>query len=93
MQTNKTRDHVSDLVTIDRFSTITQRVSMMIKRMMREIARRLKRMVFGWRPEGAAKMTRTILKRFMSAREWEKYWRKRLKISGDVILTLSVVQN
>jgi hypothetical protein len=67
---------------------VTPRVSMMIERMMREIARRLKRMAFGWSPEGAAKMTRIILKRFTSAGEWEKYWRKRLKISGDVILTL-----
>jgi hypothetical protein len=67
---------------------VTPRVSMMIERMMREIARRLKRMAFGWSPEGAAKMTRIILKRFTSAGEWEKYWRKRLKINGNVFLTL-----
>jgi len=67
---------------------VTPRVSTLIERMLREVARRLKRMAFGWSPEGAARMTRIILKRFTSAGEWEKYWRKRLKINGDVILTL-----
>jgi hypothetical protein len=67
---------------------VTPRVSMLIERMMREIARRLKRMAFGWSQEGAAKMARIIIKRFTSAGEWEKYWRKRLKINGNVILSL-----
>jgi hypothetical protein len=49
-------------------------------------------MAFGWSPAGAAKMTRIILKRFASAGEWEKYWRKRLRINGDVILTLRSIK-
>ena len=71
---------------------VTRRVSSLIERMMREIARRLKRMAFGSSPAGAAKMTRIILKRFTSAGEWEKYWRKRLRINGDVILTLRSIK-
>ena len=71
---------------------VTPRVSSLIERMMREIARRLKRIAFGWSPAGAAKMTRIILKRFTSAGEWEKYWRKRLRINGDVILTLRSIK-
>lgn len=67
---------------------VTPRVSSLIERLMREIARRLKRIAFGWSPMGAAKMTKIILRRFTSAGEWETYWRKRLRISGDVILTL-----
>lgn len=71
---------------------VTPRVSMLIERMMREIARRLKRMAFGWSPEGAAKMARIIIKRFTSAGEWEKYWRKRLRINGNVILSLRSIK-
>jgi hypothetical protein len=67
---------------------VTPRVSMLIERMMREIARRLKRMAFGWSPEGAAKMTRIILKRFTSAGEWEKFWRKKLRINDNVFLSI-----
>ena len=71
---------------------VTPRVSMLIERMIREIARRLKRMAFGWSPEGAAKMTRIILKRFTSAREWEKYWRKKLRINDNVLLSIRSIK-
>ena len=64
---------------------ITPRVSSMIERMMREIARRLKRIAFGWSPAGAAKMARVIIKRFTSAAQWDEYWKSRLKIHGKVL--------
>ena len=67
---------------------VTPRVSSMIERMMRELARRLKRMAFGWSEEGAAKMARIIIKRFTSAGQWDKYWRKKLRIQGNVMLSL-----
>ena len=31
-------------------------------------------------------MARIIIKRITSAGEWEAYWRKRLRISGNVVL-------
>jgi hypothetical protein len=64
------------------------RVSSMIERMMREIGRRIKKIGHGWSPEGAAKMTRIIIKRITSADEWNQYWREKLKISGLVRLSL-----
>ncbi len=67
---------------------VSPRVSSFIERLMRELARRLKRMAFGWSQEGAAKMARIIIKRFTSANQWEAYWRKRLKLDGNVIMTL-----
>ena len=67
---------------------VTPRVSSMIERMMRELARRLKRMAFGWSEDGAAKMARIIIKRFTSAGQWEKYWRERLRIQNNVMLVL-----
>jgi hypothetical protein len=71
---------------------VTPRVSMLIERMMRELARRLKRMAFGWSEEGAAKMARIIIKRFTSADHWEKYWRDRLRIEGNVMLVLKSIK-
>ena len=71
---------------------VTPRVSSMIERMMRELARRLKRMAFGWSEEGAAKMARIIIKRFTSADQWEKYWRDRLRIQGNVLLILRTIK-
>jgi hypothetical protein len=67
---------------------VSPRVSSFIERMMRELARRLKRMAFGWSEDGAAKMARIIIKRFTSANQWEAYWKKRLNIQGNVIMTL-----
>jgi hypothetical protein len=60
--------------------------------MMRELARRLKRMAFGWSEQGAAKMARIIIKRFTSANQWEAYWKKRLRIQGNVILTIRSIK-
>ncbi|KXB05181.1 hypothetical protein AKJ51_05270 [candidate division MSBL1 archaeon SCGC-AAA382A20] len=71
-----------------RTGIVTPRVSSLIERMMREIARRLKRIAFGWSEEGAAKMTRIIIKRFTSPKEWEKYWKEKLRIEENVVLTL-----
>ena len=71
---------------------VTPRVSSMIERMMREIARRLKRMAFGWSEEGAAKMASIIIKRFTSAGQWEKYWRDRLRIQDNVMLVLRSIR-
>jgi hypothetical protein len=75
---------------------INPRAASFIERMMREIGRRLKRMAFGWSPQGAAKMTRIILKRFTSAAQWDDYWKQRLGITGKVLLALQnirVLQN
>ncbi len=63
------------------------RVSSMIERMMREIGRRIKKIGFNWSPEGAAKMTRIIVKRITSANEWEQHWKKKLNFKGTVKLS------
>ena len=75
-----------------RTGLITPRASSMIERMMREIARRLKRIAFGWSPAGAAKMARIIIKRFTSAQQWQEYWKNRLNIEGKVIMLLRSIK-
>ncbi len=63
---------------------VAPKVSSMIERMMREIGRRIKKIGHGWSPEGAAKMTRIIIKRITSAKEWDEYWKNKLKIDESV---------
>ena len=65
---------------------VSPRVSSFIERMMRELARRLKQMTFGWTKERAARMAKIIIGRFASANQWETYWQKRLSIQENVIL-------
>lgn len=71
---------------------VSPRVSSFIERMMRELARRLKRMAFGWSEEGAARMARIIIKRFTSANQWEVYWKKRLRLEGNVMLRIGNIR-
>ena len=72
-----------------RTGVVHPRVSSMIERMMREIGRRIKKIGHGWSPEGAAKITRIIIKRITSADEWNEHWKAKLKISGKVKLSFA----
>lgn len=68
------------------YGIVGPRTASLIERMMREIGRRLKRIAFGWGDKGAAKMARIIIKRFSTAKQWEAYWMKKLRIDGKVML-------
>jgi hypothetical protein len=74
------------------YGLICPRASSMIERMMRELGRRLKRIAHGWSERGAAKMARIIIKRITSAREWQEYWERRLRIMGQVQLSLTAIR-
>jgi hypothetical protein len=65
---------------------VSPRVSSWIERVMREIARRLKRMAFGWSERGAQKMCRIVLKRFTDRASWDTWWQQRLRLNGNVQL-------
>jgi hypothetical protein len=67
---------------------VSPRVTSVIERLMREIGRRLKRIAFGWSPAGAAKMARIVIKRIVDPAQWDRYWRRRLRIEGNVTLLL-----
>ncbi len=69
-----------------KYGIVGPRTASLIERMMREIGRRLKRIAFGWSEKGAAKMARIIIKRFSTAKQWEAYWMKKLRIDGKVML-------
>ena len=71
---------------------VSMRVTSQLERLMREIGRRLKRIAFGWGEEGAAQMTRIIIKRITSADEWTSYWNKRFNFNGGVRLIYKEAQ-
>jgi hypothetical protein len=71
---------------------VNPKVSSFIERLMREVARRLKRIAFGWRPENAAKMARIVLKRVTDPLAWEAYWTKRLRLEGNVTIAFRGVK-
>lgn len=72
---------------------INPKVSSFIERLMREVGRRLKRIAFGWRPPNAAKMARLVLKRVTNPLEWDAYWKKRLRLDGNVVFAFRHVRS
>jgi hypothetical protein len=60
------------------------RTTSLIERLMRELARRLKRIAFGWSENGAAKVARIIVKRILTPEKWNEYWNQKMRIDGKV---------
>lgn len=81
----------SDMFTYLRFwmktGVVTPRVSSKLERLMRELNRRIKKFAFNWSDRGAGKVTRILLKLICAPQEWEDYWLKRSKMSGNIRLT------
>ena len=72
---------------------VSPRAASLIERLMREIARRLKRIAHGWSETGAAKMACIILKRFTHADAWNTYWKKKLRLEGNVRWALRDIEH
>ena len=60
--------------------------SSLIERTMRELARRLKRIAYGWKADGLNKVSKLLLKIFSNEDEWKRYWDDRMSISNNVLL-------
>ena len=59
---------------------------------MRELARRIKRIAYGWSDKGVTKVAMIILKRFINEKEWEDYWKKKMGIIGNVMIDIGNYQ-
>lgn len=68
------------------------RASSLIERTMREIARRVKRISYNWKPDGLEKIVKIVLKIFSQPEKWEKYWNDRMNISQSVMLTFKILK-
>jgi len=71
-----------------KWGLISPRASSMVERVMRELARRIKRIAYGWSDKGVTKIARIILKRFTNEKEWEEYWKKKMNIIGNVVIDI-----
>lgn len=67
---------------------ICPRASSMIERVMRELGRRLKKLAYNWSDKGIAKVARIILKKFTGLEQWNAYWKKKLRLDGNVTFGL-----
>jgi hypothetical protein len=62
------------------------RTTSKLERLMREIGLRLKKIAFGWSEKGAAQMTRILIRKIVNPDEWEAYWKKVLRLDGNVTI-------
>lgn len=69
---------------------VSPKASSLIERVMREPARRIKRIAYGWSDRGVEKVAKIILKRHSAPEEWRGYWEKRNQPNGKV---MAFVQN
>jgi hypothetical protein len=61
---------------------IAPKTTSLLERVFREIGRRLKRIAWGWSDQVATKLSKMILLKQYSRKEWEKYWMNKLDIVG-----------
>lgn len=73
-----------------KWGLVSPKASSLIERVMRELARRIKRIAYGWSDKGVEKVAKIILKRHSDPEEWRRYWEKRNQPNGKV---MAFVQN
>lgn len=71
-----------------KYGVICPNASSLIERVIRELGRCLKNIAYGWSDKGTGKIARIILKKFTNETEWEKYWKSKMKIIGNVIFDI-----
>lgn len=61
---------------------IAPKTTSLLERVFREIGRRLKRIAWGWSDRVATKLSKMILLKQYSRKDWGKYWMSKLEIVG-----------
>ena len=70
---------------------ICPRASSLIERVIREIARRIKKIAYNWSNKGCAKIARILLKKFTDKKQWQQYWNEKMNISNNVVMGIRKV--
>ena len=65
------------------------RTTSVIERLMRELARRFKRIAHNWSEAGAEKLGRMLLRYTLDKNGWEKVWKDKIVSTGNFKLVLS----
>lgn len=69
-----------------KFGILCPRASSLIERFFRELGRRVKRIAYNWKPEGVGKISRILLRKYTRPKEWQDYWKDRMRLDGSVHL-------
>jgi hypothetical protein len=71
---------------------ICPRASSLIERVMRVLARRIKKIAYNWSDKGVGKIARIILKKFMDKKQWDQFWHDKLRLDGSVVFAISNIK-
>ena len=71
---------------------VSPRASSFIERVMRALGKRIKKIGYNWKAEGALKMARIVLKLFASDSEWKAYWKHRMGETSRVVILFRPLQ-
>lgn len=69
------------------------KASSFIERTMRELGRRIKKLAYNWKEAGLNKVSSILLRIFASDEEWENYWRERMALNQNVMLSFRLQKN
>jgi hypothetical protein len=72
---------------------VCPRASSFIERTMRELGRRIKKLAYNWKEEGLTKISSILLRVFASDEEWEKYWREKMALNQNVMLSFRLLKH
>jgi len=71
---------------------IAPRTTSRIERLFRELARRLKRIAWGWSDKVATKLSKMIMIKQYRPELWKKYWLKKMGINGNMSIWVQSVR-
>lgn len=65
------------------------RTTSKIERVMRELARRFKRIAHNWSEKGAEKLCRMLMRFTFDKEGWDEVWSQKIKISGNIKMEIN----
>lgn len=71
---------------------VLPRTTNFLENLMRQLARRLKRMAQNWSERGALKITRILLRKILTPEDWHNYWNKRLRLENNVSILIRSIR-
>ena len=70
---------------------ICPRASSLIERVMRVLARRIKKIAYNWSDKGVGKIARIILRKFIDKKQWDQFWYDKMKLDGSVLFAVKEI--
>jgi len=71
---------------------IAPKTTSLLERVFREIGRRLKKIAWGWTDKAVTNLSKMIMIRQYSRKQWEQFWKQKLGIIGHFKIHINSVQ-